>query len=505
MLKQVFELDFAFSHSEEDKWKVEEYKKKAREIIQFFLEGKSVGLVADTGTGKTDIAFLALVPFILLKNFRILFLTPQRLLSDQQHKAFLRLTEKYNISATMITGKIQKKKRIWNNPETKIVFATPQVITEEIVKKFNIVVFDEFHHATGKYTYVPIAENAAKHSVLRFGLSASPGETKEDIGEIQKTLAVDTFLTFLLRMPPKFEENIKVEMDDTLKKVDAYFVAILKSVEDEMAKATIRFLKKSTWTPFSEKELKIFEEEIKKWKGVFEEFFIATSLLAEYRKIRHSYFICMTEGYKTFLEYVKKLEKDTSKAANKIINNTSFRKIIELTRTNFHPKATAFKKFIEKFPENGTAVIFVGQKDTGRIILEYLKNQGKKVDFIFGGTDKDEKKQEEKLKALRERKIHFLISTSVLHEGIHVPEINYVINFSIPRTAIARIQSKGRVGRTMPGHVINFFLNHSHFDSGTFFSTLRSEKKMKQLINPAATQKRARLEQIAIAFSTEFS
>jgi ERCC4-related helicase len=303
-------------------------------------------------------------------------------------------------------------------------------------------------------------------------------------------------------MPIRFEDVIEVKMDSVLKKIDALFISLLKSTEAEMEEATMSIRKiegKNKWKPLSKNELKTLKDEVDGWKGKYQQYFSAVSAITKYYKLLHAYTVCMTDGYGTFQAYVKTMRLQSAKAALRILNDARFKEVLTLADGNNHPKALAYKKHMENFPEGGTSITFVGQKDTGNIIHSYLKKKDLKTDIIYGGKDKDEKKQDETLQMLRDREVHHVVATSVLHEGIHVPEINQVINYSVPKTTVARIQSNGRTARTEIGRVVNIILDHPFFDKGTYYSTVRKERKVKEMFNPQpALQIRGRNVQLGL-------
>lgn len=484
-------LNFNFSHSEEDRWKIGKYRDKAKEIVGFLSKGKNVGLVADTGTGKTDIVFLSVMPFVLEKNMRVLFMTPERILTNQQFHALMHITKNaYKISAKLITGKISKEERDWTTGE-QFVFATPHVVLNDIscLSQFDICIFDEGHHATGEYPYVHVAEEAWKQGKRIIALSATLGESKELLEERKRLLHLDVLVDFVIRMPPRYEHTVFVEMDSALKEIDIEFKILLRAIEKEFGHAGIcierNFQHMKRWTPLSLEELERTHHEISTWPQKSGKFFRAMSLHAQYRKLLHAYRICITEGYGTFLSYVRDLEsQEKNKAAQHILSNAQFQSICSLAHRSKHPKAEMFKKYIETFPEGGTAIIFVAQKKTGQIMLEHFKRAGLRADFIFGGKEKSEDHQREALALLAQRKIYFLISTSVIYEGIHVSEVNQILNYSIQTTATEHMQGKGRSARVQVGHVMNFVMDHPFFDTRLYYAIVRKEQKLRELIHP---------------------
>lgn len=59
-------------------------------------------------------------------------------------------------------------------------------------------------------------------------------------------------------------------------------------------------------------------------------------------------------------------------------------------------------------------------------------------------TEMDWKKQEKVLRQFRKHEFNLLIATSVVEEGLDIPECNVVCRFDFPDNVCSYLQSKGR-------------------------------------------------------------
>jgi endoribonuclease Dicer len=105
------------------------------------------------------------------------------------------------------------------------------------------------------------------------------------------------------------------------------------------------------------------------------------------------------------------------------------------------------------------AIVFVQKRYAAcvlsNLINEHVENSKKKVksDFVTGHgsqmwastkTGMNFKKQKEKLKEFRSGSFNVLVGTSVIEEGVDIPQCNLVVMFDFPQDYRAYIQSRGR-------------------------------------------------------------
>jgi len=471
------------------------------------LKTENVAIIADTGTGKTVIGFInILMHKSENENHRTLFLVPRRSLAHQHEKLFHEVEKNGTTKTAVLIGGI--KNRSWRDKEKSIIFATPQMFMNDVrrgiadIKYFDDVVIDEFHRTRGKYKYVDITKLAEKFNKRVLGLSASPGGTEEKIDSLKKNSGISKLVRTKVKTPKRLEDIVFAELDETLIDIEQKFFVLFSAIEKKLKENGVvlkteknksdQYLlgnvlsilgKTQQYKPITEKELKIIEGSINaipkfernKWEAVV--------WYAVYRKLKHAHTVCLTESYFTFLIYVEKLKKDNTKASKRIINSPTFQKIISLAEKHRdeHPKILALiKNARHLYRFKMKTIIFIGEKITGEYIKGIMNKKIPISEVVFGGQ-KNTKKQFEAIEKLKNGELMFLISTSVIEEGLNVPEVNTIVHYSMPINEIARIQRSGRTARTDTGNVIFIVLNHA-IDRALYWTTLRGEKNMINLL-----------------------
>jgi ATP-dependent RNA helicase RhlB len=100
-------------------------------------------------------------------------------------------------------------------------------------------------------------------------------------------------------------------------------------------------------------------------------------------------------------------------------------------------------------------IVFCNRKSTTEDVYESLKIRGVAVEMLSG--DVNQNKRLKVLDAFRDGEIRIVVATDVAGRGIHVDDIEYVINFDFPYEAedyVHRIGRTGRAGNT--GIAISF-------------------------------------------------
>jgi len=500
-----FDLSLTSPREEARKEELREFRIRSAEQALEHLRTGNVGLVADTGTGKTIIAFLAFFSLYVNENCRTLFLAPQRLLAGQ-HK--LLLTEIARASHIADSERIigGKKKRRWKDRTVPIIFATPQTFMRDKEKgladadDFDLIILDEFHHTRGKYDYVAVAEEAAKNGVRMLLLSASPGGTEEKIEAIERVCRIDHWVRVKVATPAKREVIAVAEANPTVSDLDRKFLSLLERVEIQLGAFGViegpKRGRKRKPKLLSQAHLDGLIEKIQALEAPYP-LFEALALYAIYGKLRHSYLTCMAESYATFLAYIarerEKDEEDQTQGANgrerrtarhRFLGHPKVREIVSIAereRDN-HPKTAELVRIVRSLAEaKQNALIFVGEKETGLYLKEVLAKERITSEVLFGGKGKSARKQEAILEKLKEREFDFVIATSVLKEGINIEKLDAVIHYSLPLNEIERIQGSGRAGRTEEGTVFYVFLDHP-LEKARYWSSYRKLKTMHAVI-----------------------
>ena len=100
---------------------------------------------------------------------------------------------------------------------------------------------------------------------------------------------------------------------------------------------------------------------------------------------------------------------------------------------------------ILKGTENQRCVVFINTKHMAEKIEAWLNTNGFKSGMLSG--DVPQKKREALLGKFKDGSINVLIATDVAARGLHIPDVNYVVNFDLPADAEDYVHRIGRTAR----------------------------------------------------------
>lgn len=488
---QILDLWNKFQLTETDEKRKAEWFKYSLEIISKLGMGNT-GLIADTGTGKTIMAFLVLEAL----GIRTLFLTPTVILTEQHAELYNDIIEK---DASVVTG--QKTKRDWD--KCRLTIATPHVFLADREKNlvneksFDLLIIDEMHKGQGAYPYVEVSALFNKQEKKILCLSASPGASLEDISWMEHVYQIKNWVTADIEKPETKNRQKKIELSDELKSVTPYFKKVYLKTLKELCQI-FEDQKKEIIIPLDEENPFLTQVDNDRLGKLIEtldkpEFYEAKYLFAKQYKLAHLYRTLMCETYASFLDYVNlSLARDKSKAALSIVNDKEFKEVYLLIKDvqtkKLHPKEEALLDSMKEMKwRNKSMLVFVSSKNTARYLSAMVNLRGYNSDVLLGGKDKSLKQQTRVIKELSEQKLQIIFATSVVEEGLSLPEIETVIHYNQPATEIARLQRGGRTGRFHEGLVI-FLTMNIPYEISLYFATLSKLKKMKSIFYESARQ-----------------
>ena len=484
------ELPFATFN---DKLKIEEWKKYSLEILANLATGNT-GLIADTGTGKTIMAFLAHEALKL----RTLFVTPTVVLTSQHADLYQNVTGK---EANVIHG--QKTKRDWGKGQ--LVIATPHVFMSDCKKGlvnanlFDLLIVDELHKAEGQYPYVPIANKFVALSKEILCLSASPGSDYDSIQRMEKVYNIKHWVTAEIEKPETKHHLNKVELSPELKEAEVYFKTDYRKNLKMLSKVLVDS-GHETIVPVNDENPFLTQEQNNWLNKIVDslpkpEFYEAKFLFARQYKLSYLFRVLMTENYNSFLSQVEVLAKDQSKAAKTIINDSSFRKMygkIKKINPSIHPKEAELLRLIKKMSsEQKSCLVFVSSKRLAADLASWFNDLGYKADTLLGGKNKSLKHQLHVIEEFSRREIQIIFATSVVEEGLSLPEIDVVVHYNQPMTEITRLQRGGRTGRFSEGSVY-FLIMNIPYENALYYATLTKLNKMRAIFYKKPVSQEAR-------------
>lgn len=461
---------------ERRKYQVDIFRKALKENILCVLP---------TGLGKTVIALLLAAEY--LKNGKnVLVLAPTKPLVEQ-HRAFFKKhlnIEERHISLS--TGSINKNSRE-KLYKTTLVFATPQTILNDMknglldINKFSLIIFDEAHHAIGKYAYTSIA-NAYNGKVL--ALTASPSAEKTKIKEICRNLKIKK-----VEIVDEKDESVKnyvkerriewvfVDFPDSFKKIRKFLV-------DYVKEKRIKLISFGISKPISRLTKRDMIDIKRKSKNI-----ALNILLSKIIKVEYMLELLETQGIKPLFDYIEKMINDKSRSSKEIISDNRIReafKLIEkLKNMNAnHPKLSELCKIVKKeIKDDEKIIIFANYRKTTKIIANTLRKieNTKVIEFYGQREGMTQKEQKKRIEEFRKGIYNILIGTSISEEGLDIPSVDIAIFYEPIPSEIRFIQRKGRVGRVSAGKII-ILITKGTRDEAYYWSAVRKEKKMKKII-----------------------
>jgi ERCC4-related helicase len=505
---------------------------RALRALPFQLDLARIGLDEDllvvlpTGLGKTVIAALLAAEVLRRSPGKVLLLAPTRPLVQQHADSFARWLAP--MRSARFTGTVRRPVREGAWETADLVFATPEIVQNDLVAEryrlddVSLLVFDEAHHAVGKYVYVPIAarfrsERPAGARVL--GLTASPGGKDERIEEVVAALGVQR-IEARSREDPGVAEYVQ-PTDVELVWVDLSPVALRIREALSGAAATtahklqkMGYLRKKPVRSLSVKDLIALRAEIFARPGPmvrrFGPLFHQLILL----HLHHAQERLETQGLEPFLQYLDRVgakEKPSRgdlaflKLPEVARARDEARGFLRSTKEPSHPKLDALVGLVRETlarPQDHPPriLVFAQYRDTIQGIQEMLELQGWTVGRFVGQATRDaedkgmnQKDQGRVLQGFRDGRFPILVASSVAEEGLDVPDVDLVVFFESVPSEIRAIQRRGRTGRTSLGRVA-VLLTRETRDVQYQAAEVRREKAMKRIVRRLSAEARKRSE-----------
>jgi len=457
--------------------------------------------VLPTGLGKTPIA-IALSAYRLEKypDSKILVMAPTKPLVEQHFKNFKNTLNIPEEKFQILTGTVKPEKRAEDYKKFQIIFATPQVIENDLKKgrlsleNFSLLVFDEAHHAIGNYAYPYVAKRYLEESKIPriLGLTASPGSTKQKIAEICKNLGIKSV-------------EIKTEKDEDVKpwvkrkEIEWVKIELPESfleIKNHLEKARIKRLeelKNFGYTKpvrlINKRDLiKLQNELMKSPEGSK---FRAITIVSQALKIEHALELLETQGIKPLEKYWEKLRKEKKKTTFGLLKDDDVISAIRITREMFekgsnHPKfgklCSIVHQQLSKNP-NAKIIVFANYRETVKDIVAALSNveNARPIEFVGQKEGMTQKEQIRRIGLFKKGDYNVLVGTSISEEGLDIPAMDLAIFYEPVPSEIRSIQRRGRVGRQTIGKIIILITKNTR-DEAYYWSAIKKEKVMKKTL-----------------------
>jgi len=454
-------------------------KRAYQETILASISSKSSLVVLPTGLGKTIIAAMLVAHRLKNMGGKVLFMAPTRPLVLQHKETFLSILDIDPKSMALFTGTTPPSKRQGCYADAAIVFATPQVIENDILSgridlsAFSLLIIDEAHRAVGDYSYVFIAKryNELNTRGLILAITASPGYERDKVREIMGNLGIENVHLENEGSPEVSPyvhdidmEWIKLDFPEGLERARR----LMQRVYDEKIDMLMRF--KLTSKPrqyVNRRDLIAMGEKLRKAlnskSGAQGNYYTAIKAQAAALKLSHALELLETQGAEALLSYFEKVKKQKSRTSRELVSDGRItRALFEVTKFDEpHPKMVKLAEVLEGLGDGQTAIVFTQYRDTTKRITDMLSQcKGMRpVRFIGQSKREDDegmtqKGQKEILDQFRKGVYNILVATSVAEEGLDIPSVDLVVFYEPIPSEIRTIQRRGRTGRRRTGKAI---------------------------------------------------
>lgn len=498
--------------------------------LPFQIDLARIGLTEDllvvlpTGLGKTVIAALVAAEVLRRADGKVLFLAPTRPLVQQHADSLARWLNPLRIAR--FTGTVRRPVREGGWESADIVVATPEIVQNDLaagryrLDDVRLIVFDEAHHAVGKYVYVPIAaryreERPPDGRIL--GLTASPGGKDARIEEVVAALGV-TRIEARSRDDEGVREYVQpVEVEYVWVDLPPGVEAIRVKVE-AAASATARklqkmgYLRKKPIRSLSVKDLIALRAEIFARPGPMVRRFGPLFHQLVLLHLHHAQERLETQGVAPFLQYLDRVKAKPKpsrgdvaflKLPEVVAARAEGRAYLEGTTAPSHPKLDRLVDLVKETLARPSdhpprVLVFAQYRDTIQDIRAILELQGWTVGRFVGQATRDkedpgmnQKEQGRILSAFRDGRFPVLVASSVAEEGLDVPDVDLVVFFESVPSEIRAIQRRGRTGRSSLGRVA-VLLTRETRDVQYQAAEVRREKAMGRIVRRLSREARAR-------------
>ena len=499
-------------------------------IIFNSSKDKNSLIVLPTSLGKTVIS--ALICAEILYNYkqnRILIMAPTRPLVLQHLLSFSSFLKVLDDQKILVTGKISPstRKMIWDNKTIKLIFATPEVIRNDLnesrlnLNDFGLIVFDEAHRAIKDYAYTLISKKYMEQSPnpLIVAMTASPGSDKNRIQQICNNLYIEH-----IEYRNEEDADVKpyvnpielkwefVELSEKYRQIILLFKSMLQEklrwliFRGLIKKNNIDYVFKRDLLELAEILQRNLKFTLNEEKGP-----LYLALLNQSAALSLMYCIELIESQGPFSlkTFIKRMESSEGKAHSLILKDPRMKDIFKLLENvTEHPKLIYILNLCKKEKLDTSAnknpnvllndsmssqiLIFSHYRDTATHIVDELNKMGiKSFRFVGQSTRNNDigMKQNEQsviLDSFRKKEFNVLVATSIAEEGLDIPEVKLVIFYEPVASEIRHIQRKGRTGRKSSGNVIILAAKDT-VDMRILFANKRRIEKMKTIFNTMKT------------------
>ena len=484
--------------------------------VMAFLDAMSDStlLVLPTGYGKTAVQWLMMAD-VLHRGGSVLLIAPTNGLVDQQRRMAEEMLALPSSQMVVLTGRVPPLKRAEAWVESRLRFATPEVIRNDSVASridlsgLDLLILDEAHHATGRHAMAQVgdllrSDGRARPSVL--GVTASPGSTLEGVQEVMRRLHLDRLHVRhrddAMLIPYAVElaiDDIRLDLPPELLSIVDPIVQLEHSEADRLAREGFLIASGGVTNARLEEARRRISGAIQRQdrRG-----YDAMRRLTDLRRIHRVVDLLRTQNLTSTRAYLQRAASEEGKRTQRFLG---FQAIQDLRRTlrhteELHPKPGEVCRLVGEAlavdPE-GRVLVFAEFRDSVMVLERMLSTvEGARPARFVGQSDGADgipgmapKQQLARLEEFRNGTHNVLICTSVGEEGLDVPSATTVILYEPVASAIRMIQRRGRTARRRDG-AVKVLIAAGTRDEHVRRASQRREARMVRILNEVRIQLR---------------
>lgn len=440
----------------------------------------SMLLVLPTAAGKTAVAWMAIAEMMRKNDGWILFIAPTVALVNQHLENAKETLQLHNNGPIALSGQqlAAKRESLWTS--SKLIFATPQVVRNDVKKGVlsledcSLLVVDEAHHCTGEHAMAEAAEMyvSQSKSPLVLATTASPGSRQERIREICCRLGIERIH---LRtsddpiMSGHLSELGITETKVTVPEIIRELAEPLKIWQQGIVdgeRRTGRYVlpgqisQHGLSNAMERAQMAISRGDSSGYRSMSQ---IATAM-----RLHHMINHLLCQGIAASRQFLKRMraEGNKSKSAKDFLKDGRISRLEDILEgmDESHSKIGAVRRLVSermRRDDKAKIIVFANYRDTVSILSGALEDvKGCRVSEFVGQASKwgaeglSPKQQVDRLQDFRSGNSNVLVATSVGEEGLDIPSADLVIFYEPISSEIRTIQRRGRTGRRREGEVV---------------------------------------------------
>ncbi|KAI0395807.1 type III restriction enzyme [Xylariaceae sp. FL0594] len=482
-----------------------------------------------TGLGKTFIAATIMLNYFRwMKTAKLVFVAPTKPLVSQQIDACFHIAGIPRSQTTLLTGETAPDLRDEEWQSKRVFFMTPQTLHRDLVagradpKSIGLLVIDEAHRATGKYSYVPVVSFLRKFSssFRILALTATPGSKVEAVQEVIDGLGIshveirtENSLDIRPYVHQRNEEIVVLDPSEEIIHLKELFSKALKPLVDKlgaqnsyysrdpMALTVYGLVKaKKEW-------LAAAGPRAKELKGMMSSIFALLTSLAHTIKLLSFHGIKpFYDSLVHFRDEVEGKKRAPGKYKKQVLEDKSFQEMMNkmerwLRSKDFvgHPKLThlcdtVLNHFMDAGDDhdgstsNTRIIVFSEYRDSAEEIVRVLNTHQPLVRAAVFVGQADSKRSEgmkqaeqiERIKRFKEGEFNVLVATSIGEEGLDIGQVDLIICYDASASPIRMLQRMGRTGRKRAGRVVLLLMRGKEEDN--YAKSKDGYEKMQSMI-----------------------